>query len=156
MTPEPLHRLVYDATIDDAVDVGMRLANRSGAYQRQIRQNILIARGIGACVVIGVAIFNLNEPGELELRPDAVWTRQAGMELVFPWTLCSGIKDNTDDIELSFSAGICVVRNRHLPSPAERARFLETARRLSPGSDLCRSTCRANADRPDARVTPRT
>ena len=181
MTPEPLHRLLYDATVDDAVDVGMRLANKSNAYRRQVRQNVMIAGAVGGGAVIAVAIFYLNEPGpfelasvvvaalaftvpfalvfrhffmkeiakqsrkviteqvggkptlacELELRPDAVWIRQAGMEMVFPWTLCTGIQDNADDIELAFSAGMCVVRNRHLTSAAERARFLETARRLS-------------------------
>jgi hypothetical protein len=70
-------------------------------------------------------------PSELELRPDAVWVRQAGMEMVFPWTLCTSVKDNADDIELNFTPGICVVRNRHFASAADREAFLDTARRLS-------------------------
>jgi hypothetical protein len=179
--PEPHYRLVYDATIDDAVDVGMRLANTSHAYRRQVRQNIIIAGVVGGSAVIAVGIFYLTEPGplelifgavaaiafgvafafmfkrfflkeilkqsrkviteqfdgkptvacELELRSDSVWIRQAGMEMVFPWTLCRGIQDNADDIEMKFAAGLCVVRNRHLPSAAERQRFLDTARRLA-------------------------
>jgi hypothetical protein len=70
-------------------------------------------------------------PCETLLRSDAVQVRQAGMEMTFPWTLCTGVKDNAGDVEINFSAGICVVRNRHFSSPAERQSFLDTARRLA-------------------------
>ena len=179
--PEPLYRLVYDATIDDAVDVGMRLSNKSQAYRRQVRQLTILTGVIGTGAVLALGFFYASSPGpvdvaagvlaalvfgvvfaftfkrffakeilkqsrkvvteqfngkstvtcELELRPESVWVRQLGMEMVFPWTLCTGIQDNADDIELTFSAGLCVIRNRHLPSTAERQRFLETARRLA-------------------------
>ena len=68
---------------------------------------------------------------ELELRPDAVWVRQAGMELLLPWSVCTAIHNNPGDIEMNFTPGICVVRNRHFSSPAERQAFFNTARRLS-------------------------
>jgi membrane protein implicated in regulation of membrane protease activity len=73
-------------------------------------------------------------PSELELRDDALWVRQAGIELTFPWRLCTSIVDNADDVEVNFSAGISVVRNRYFPSMAERQQFLDTARRLAPFS----------------------
>jgi hypothetical protein len=74
-------------------------------------------------------------PCEIELRPDAVWTRQAGMEMIFPWAVCTGVKNNSEDIELTFALGICVVRNRYFASPADRDAFLDTARRLSAKGD---------------------
>ena len=70
-------------------------------------------------------------PCETELRTDAVVSRQAGMELIFPWTLCTGVTDNAADVEIDFSTGICVVRNRHFSSTAERQALLDTARRLA-------------------------
>jgi hypothetical protein len=179
--PEPLHRLVYDVTIDEVVDVGLRMATRTHAFRRQMRQSILIAGIIGGGVFTVACISYLTEKGsfelalaalaglafgvffaflfrfsfrkeilkqqrrvvaehlggkpsvpcELELRPDALWVRQAGMEMIFPWTLCTGIRDNAEDIEMNFAPGICVVRNRHVSSAGERQRFLETARRLA-------------------------
>ena len=72
---------------------------------------------------------------EVELRSDAVWTRQAGMEMLFPWTLSTGVKDNPDDIEIAFAAGMCVVRNRYFASAADRQAFLDAARRLSAKRD---------------------
>ena len=53
------------------------------------------------------------------------------MELIFPWTLCTGVTDNPGDVEINFSTGICVVPNRHFSSAAERQAFLDTARRLA-------------------------
>ncbi len=76
-------------------------------------------------------------PCELELRSDAVWARQAGMELTFPWTTCAGIQDNVGDVEMQFTPGICVVRNRYFVSMADRQSFLDTARRLA-GLQLAR------------------
>ena len=70
-------------------------------------------------------------PCEMELRSDAILVRQAGMEMTFPWTLCTGVADNAEDVEINFSAGICVVRNRHFSSTSERQSFLDTARRLA-------------------------
>ena len=182
---DALQRIVYEATVDDAVDVGLRLANRTKAFRRQIRFSVIIvgvlmtfaAIALSAyvsppvnyvdllLVVVLAAVFGVlmaalfrrffdkeirkqhrkivleqfggksSFPSELELRPDAVWVRQAGMEMMFPWTLCTSVNDNPDDIELNFAPGICVIRNRHFGSPAERQTFFETARRLSAKRD---------------------
>ena len=179
--PEPLHRITYEATIDDAVDVAFRLAARTQAFRRQLRLNVIIAGVLGAGgflgvwtyygswpaglnLVIAVALavgfglifarlfkhFFIKEmnklnrkmiaeqfggkptlPCELELRSDAAWVRQAGMELSFPWTTCGGIQDNPGDVEMQFTPGTCVVRNRYFSSTAERQAFLDTARRLA-------------------------
>jgi hypothetical protein len=68
---------------------------------------------------------------ELELRADAVWVRQAGIELTFPWTICTAVRDNAGDVEIDFTQGICVVRDRDFPSAADRQEFLAIARRLA-------------------------
>ena len=178
--PDVLYRLTYDTTIPEAVDVALRLANRTDAFRRQFK-NSLIYGGVGAGLVffvawlyiVGNSALNLvfaavaatlfaivftaifrrflekeirsqqqklvaEQFGhqnvirsELELRSDAVWVRQSGVEMLFPWTLCAGVRSNPNDIELHFTPGICVVRNRHFASPAERQTFLETAQRLS-------------------------
>jgi hypothetical protein len=177
---EVLQRIAYDATVEDAVDVSWRLANRTHAFRRQIQINLVCA-GIGSGLaffaawmyIVGASPLNLvlaavagtifgivfaaifrralereirkqhrkviaeqfgGKPliqSELELRPDAVWVRQAGMEMVFPWILCTGVQNNLEDIEINFTPGMCIVRNRHFASAADRAAFLETVRRLS-------------------------
>jgi len=68
---------------------------------------------------------------ELELRREAVWIRQAGIEMIFPWSLCTSIIENADDIEMNFLPGVSVIRNRYFATPAERTLFLETARTLA-------------------------
>ena len=177
--PDALYRLTYDATIEDAVDASWRLANRTRAFRRQLKINVVCA-GVGAGIVlfaawmyiVGMSPLNIMLGGvvamlfgmvfaavfvrvfekeirnqhrkvvaeqfggkpflqsELELRPDAVWVRQAGMELLFPWSVCTAIRNNPGDIEMNFTPGICVVHNRHFSSPAERQAFIETALRL--------------------------
>jgi hypothetical protein len=183
---EVLHRITYDASLDDAVDVAWRLANRSQAFQKQIRFHTIV--GSVACGLIFFVIWAylgglrtqaqlalalvgsvgagllflpifrrelvkqvfkqhrkvVSEqygnksiiPSELELRTDAVWVRQSGMEMTFPWQICSGVRDNADDIELDFAPGMCVVRNRHFASSAERQEFLAAAKRLYGGSEV--------------------
>jgi hypothetical protein len=178
---ETLHRIEYDATIDDAVDVAFRLAGRSEACRKQVRLNVIIAGVLGGSGFLGVWVYDRSLPvgfelavaaagtvvfgvifarlfrylfykemhkqhrkmvveqfggkpairSEVELRSDAIWVRQAGMELIFPWTLCTGIQDNAGDVEMNFTPGICVVRNRNFSSMAERQDFLDTARRLA-------------------------
>ena len=177
---DALYRLAYDATIDDAIDVSWRLANRTHAFRKLVQRNVIFAGVAGglaffatwlymtgpslvnlvlaavAGVLFGIvfaAIFRrffdtefrkqqrkiISEQFcgkaaiqcELELRPDALWTRQAGMEMLFPWALCTGVTNNPGDIEMNFTPGICVVRNRHFASVADRDEFLEAARRLS-------------------------
>jgi len=176
---EALHRMTYDASVDEVVDASWRLASRTRAFQRQIRNHVIIASAATGVVVFGVwtyfgrgtggqiavaliaatvfavtfARFFRGElvkqlkksqrtialeqfggkpvPCEVELRPDGLWVRQAEMEMIFPWTVCTGIVENTDDIEINFSPGICVLRNRHFALPTERQAFLDTVRRLA-------------------------
>ena len=178
--PDVLYRLTYDTTIPEAVDVALRLANRTDAFRKQLKNSLMYA-GVGAGLVffiawlyiVGNSALNLvfaavsatlfaivfaaifrrflekdirsqqhkmiaeqfgNQKvihSELELRSDAVWMRQSGMEMLFPWTLCTRVQNNPNDIEMHFTPGICVVRNRHFASPAERQAFLEAALRLS-------------------------
>lgn len=179
--PGAIHRIVYDATIDDAVDVAIRLSNKSQALQKQFRGMVIgtgilggfaftaiwisyltaparfdIASAAAGGLVFGVVFalvfrrffvretrkqqrkivaehFNGNPsvPCELELRADGIWVRQAGIEMTFPWTLCTGVRETADDIEINFTAGMCVVRDRHFASIVERQSFLDAARRLA-------------------------
>ena len=178
---EALQRIEYDATVDDAVDVSLRLASRTQTFRNQIRYSVLAVGALMGVAAMAIAIYAAPPDtsrgylallafaaafggvmavifrgffakeirkqqrkmvaehfggkaairSELELRPDAVWVRQAGMEMVFPWDACTSIVDNPDDIEINFTPGICVVRNRHFASAADRQSFLETSRRLS-------------------------
>ena len=178
--PDVLYLLTYDTTIPEAVEVALRLANRTDAFRGQLKKS-LIYGGVGAGLVffvawlyaVGNSALNLvlaavsatlfaivftaifrrflekeirsqqhkliaeqfgNQKvinSELELRSDAVWVRQSGMEMLFPWTLCTRVQSNPNDIEMNFTPGICVVRNRHFASPAERQAFLDAALRLS-------------------------
>ena len=50
-----LHRITYDASLDDAVDVAWRLANRSQAFQKQIRLHTIV--GSLACGLIFFVIW---------------------------------------------------------------------------------------------------
>lgn len=181
--PAALHRIAYEATVDDAVEVATRLSRKSAALQKQIRAmrvgtGILggvaltallvfyyqrpprtvagIVMGVAAGVVFGIVFARLFQRSfdkdtrkrqrkivaeqfhgkptvacELELREDAVWVRQAGMEMTFPWRLCTGVLDNAEDVEIDFTAGMCVVPNRHFAAPAERQRFLDASQRLA-------------------------
>ena len=175
-----LYRITYEATVDDDVDVSLRLASRTRAFQQELQRNLVVAgviSGIGFFAawmyLVGTSLLNLvlasvaatmfgivfaavfrrflekeirkqqrkmvaeqfgGKPGiqsELELKPDAVWVRQEGVEMVFPWAHCTGVRNNPNDVEINFTLGICVVRNRHFPSAADREVYLETARRLS-------------------------
>jgi hypothetical protein len=180
LASESLHRLTYDATIDDAVDVSLRIVRRTHAFRTQMQWSV-IAAGIGSALaffaawmyIVGTSLLNVvlgsvvgilfgivfaaifrrffekeilkqqrkvvaeqfggkaTLQSELELRPDAVWVRQAGMEMLFPWTVCTSVRNNAGDIEMTFTPGLCVIPNRHFASAAERQAFLETARRLS-------------------------
>ena len=68
---------------------------------------------------------------EIELREDAVWTRQHGMELTFPWKQVYRVEDTSDAVELWFRPGLVTARNRAFAGAAERRHFMETARRLA-------------------------
>lgn len=178
---DAMQRIVYDATVDDAVDAGLRLLIRTQAFRRQMRRSVLLVGIIMTLAALAVSAYfappadypdsfvvlllaaafgvltsvlfrgffvreirkqhrkivleqfsgNPTIPSELELRRDAVWVRQAGMEMTFPWNVCTSVKNNPDDIELNFSPGICIVRNTYFASTDARQAFLETARGLA-------------------------
>lgn len=108
---DTLHRIVYESTVDDALDVAWRFSSRTRAFQNQVRQNVVIAGAVGGLAAIAAFVF-------------------AGAVL-FPWRISTGVLDNAHDIEMNFAPGICVIRNAHFASQADRQAFLETARRLS-------------------------
>ena len=179
--PAASHRVVYEASIDDAVDVAIRLSRKSQALQKQIRAMIVGTGILGAAAFVGAWLFYstsrtpvaiaiaaagailfgivfafmfrhflaketrkqqrkivaehfAGKPTvtcEAELRADGVWVRQMGIEITFPWTVCTGVHENADDVQIDFAAGMCVVRNRHFRSAEARQSFLDAARRLS-------------------------
>jgi hypothetical protein len=181
MQPAASHRLVYEATIDDALDVAIRLSRASEALQKQIRSMIVGTGVLGAAAFAGLWAYYSDSrtplaislaaagsvvfgilfalmchhfmtgdmakrqrklvieqfrgkpamPCEMELRPEGVWVRQAGIEITFPWTLCTAVHDHPDDVQIDFVGGIAVARNRHFASTDARRSFLDTARRLS-------------------------
>ena len=56
--------------------------------------------------------FNANRVAASGVDPPT------GMEMIFPWAGCTGVKNNPEDIELTFGPGICVLRDRYFaPSP---------------------------------------
>jgi hypothetical protein len=68
---------------------------------------------------------------DIELRQGGVWVLQKGIEMTFPWSNSVGIEDTADAIELQFSPGLVVARNRAFRDEAERRGFLERARALA-------------------------
>jgi hypothetical protein len=69
-------------------------------------------------------------PCDIELRQGGVWVLQKGVEMMFPWANSVGIEDTGDAIELRFSPGLVVARNRAFRNATERTRFLDRARTL--------------------------
>jgi hypothetical protein len=181
---DALQRIVYETTVDDALDVAWRFSSRTQAFQKQLRQNGIIAGvaaaggfvaafvfagatdpsdlivAVAGAVAFGVLFgwlykrFLLKEtrkqhrkiiaeqfggkpslPCEVELRADALWSRVGAIEMLFPWSISTGVQGNAEDIELNFSQGICVVKNRRFASSSDQQAFLETARRLSAKRD---------------------
>jgi hypothetical protein len=70
---------------------------------------------------------------EIELRQEGAWSRSRGVEVLFGWPELRFVEDAGDAIELHFRGGFVMAHNRAFPTTADRARFLETARRLAPG-----------------------
>jgi len=64
----------------------------------------------------------------VELRPEHVWSRQNGVEYLFPWTEATAVSDNPDGILIVFRGGRVLARNRGVASPEQRREFLEIAR----------------------------
>jgi hypothetical protein len=57
-----LHRLAYNVTIDDAVDVGFRMAGRTQAFRRQIRLIVIEAGIFGGVAFAAAWIFYTPAP----------------------------------------------------------------------------------------------
>jgi len=89
------------------------------AMRRQYRR--VVSERLG-----GVA----DVPCDIELRRGGVWVLQKGVEMTFPWANSVGVEDTGDAIELRFSPGLVVARNRAFRDATERTRFLERARTL--------------------------
>ena len=49
--------MVYEATVDYAVDVALRLANRTQAFRKQVRQNINIVETAAGVVLIAWLMY---------------------------------------------------------------------------------------------------
>src|SRR5436309_1612178 len=71
------------------------------AMRRQYRR--VVSEQLG-----GVA----DVPCDIELRRGGVWVLQKGVEMTFPWANSVGVEDTGDAIELRFSPGLVVARNR--------------------------------------------
>jgi hypothetical protein len=65
---------------------------------------------------------------DMELRPEGVWTRQNGVELLLPWDDAIGVTDTSAGVQVDFRSGIALARNRGFTTEDERRRFSETAR----------------------------
>jgi hypothetical protein len=71
-------------------------------------------------------------PFEIELRPDAVWTKSRDVEIRFAWSSLTGIEDAEHGVEFWFDPGLVLVRSRAFASGDARRQFLERARELAP------------------------
>lgn len=65
---------------------------------------------------------------EIELRPEGAWSRDHGVELMFPWSEATAVEDVADGIQLRFRSGVILARNRAFAAQEERKRFIEVAR----------------------------
>ena len=70
-------------------------------------------------------------PFALELRPEGLWTKDRGVELLLAWADLTDLGDADDGIEFVFRAGYVIARNKGFKSPEERAAFFEEAKRLA-------------------------
>ena len=68
---------------------------------------------------------------EIALLDNGVRVVQKGVEMMFPWSNAAGVEDTGDAIELRFTPGLVVARNRAFRDEAARVQFLERARALA-------------------------
>jgi len=184
---EAIPRIEFDATLDEMVDVGLRLWSRSKTSRAARSRALWFVGGATSLVfliVIRTDTASLEFPAavwilwvvlalalgvgfayihraymdwsarrrtkqfvaehlggatqvhcEIELQPKGVKVLQNGLEMVFPWSGAIGIEDNVDDVELQFTSGLVVARNRAFLDAAERVRFIERARTLAGRKD---------------------
>ena len=67
----------------------------------------------------------------VELRPEHLWVRQGGVELLFPWTEATSVSDDPGGILIAFRQGRVLARSRGFTSPEQRQEFQQQARALA-------------------------
>ena len=182
---DDVHRIHFESTLDEIVEVNLRLTPRTQSFRayraravwvaggclsagvlamvfiraRQADVDVsaaiwgvvlaaALARGAGFGYVYGLYVDwamrrqyrrviaeqlggTTNVRCDIELRREGVWVVQKGLEITLPWSNAAGIEDTGDAIELRFSPGLVVARNRAFRDALDRARFLERARELA-------------------------
>ena len=68
---------------------------------------------------------------EIELREEALWARDAGVELTLPWSEAVRVEDENGAVQLIFRSGIVVARGRAFQNMEEQASFVRRARDLA-------------------------
>jgi hypothetical protein len=174
-----LTRIEFDASLDDCVDVNMRMVKATATY-RQSRSSyrwlfavvvagtlaVAILRGaevpsyfkIGVAALVAVAggfvsgiigarFYDWYVAGhyrrmlcemfgsanalrcEFEVREDTLWSRTVHSEVSFPWSRLTRVHDLPGEIELWFSPGLAVIRDRAFKTRQQREAFLESIRK---------------------------
>jgi hypothetical protein len=181
---DPVDKVEFDATIDECVDVQIRLANHATTVgKRRRRSRVLFGLTIAVlfpasfffearhvtmliAVVVGIVGLGLGTLSgywygiyidwhiryntrrmitemlrgvstvrcEIELRPDALWTKARETEVSFAWSRLTSVDDADHGIELWFDPGLVLIRSRAFASTDARRRFLERVKELAPKS----------------------
>jgi len=66
----------------------------------------------------------------IELRPQAMWTRQADTEMLFDWKNATAVEEAPAGVEVIFRNATVLARERGFAGPVERAAFANRAREL--------------------------
>lgn len=77
--PDALHRIAYEATVDEAVDVSIRLASKTAAFRRQLRTTVIVVGIIGALVVFAAWMYRRTPPTWIDVAIAAVVAALAGV-----------------------------------------------------------------------------
>jgi hypothetical protein len=131
------YRIHFDATLDELVDANLRLRTRSRSAQGYRTRSVWVAGG-ALCVALLAVVFIRARAAPVHVSV-AIWGVLVVVALglgavfgyVFPWSNAAGVEDTGDAIELRFTPGIVVARNRAFRDGVDRARFLERARALA-------------------------
>jgi len=173
-----VHRVEFDATLDEIVDASVRMVQPTSAY-RNARKGYQWL--FGACVAGGLTVAVLHRDAvpsyteiaivlcvgslggilfgmfggrfydshvrrhhrrvigemyggvdvvhcEFELRDETLWSRSVHGEVSFPWSRLTRVADRPGLIELWFSPGLAVIRDRAFPTQEDRHAFLDAVR----------------------------
>jgi len=173
---EPIYRAEFEATIDDFVDVQLRMLERSRVAQGWRRRDrwwsaaitgiaVFLAMGLGrsspplvyrapvgvlwtivylffferwmgAQRISRITRYLREHLGDgpvkviIELRPQAMWTRQADTEMLFDWKNATAVEEAPAGVEVIFRNATVLARERGFAGPVERAAFANRAREL--------------------------